>query len=92
MDDPRGAIADADRLARDVMQACGYVVVRTGRQLVHVSTGDPVAIENHRRAHRISQANERGEAGTAELRQALVHYRSLFEELLETEEAVPTRS
>jgi hypothetical protein len=47
---------------------------------------------NYRRAHVISQVNDRGKAATPDLRQALVHYRSLFAELLETEEAVLTRS
>ena len=52
----------------------------------------PRYIGNYRRAHRISLVIVQGEAGTAELRQALVHYRSLFEELLDTEEAVLTHA
>jgi len=88
--DPRAAIADADHLAQDVLEARGYVVAGAELQTARVS--DPVVKEDYCRAHRISQANDRGKAGTAELRRALVHYRSLFEDLLDTEEAVLTRS
>jgi hypothetical protein len=88
-DDPSAAIADAHSLARDVMEARGYLVEGTESKM---GVSGPLIIENYRRAHRISRANDRGEARTAELRQALVHYRSLFEELLETEAAVLTRS
>ncbi|TMB67075.1 MAG: hypothetical protein E6J43_09505 [Chloroflexi bacterium] len=87
-DDPRSAIADADRLAKDLMEARGYLE----REPASVSRGDSVLIENYRRAHRIAQADDGGQAGAAELRQAIVYYRSLFEELLETEEAVLIRS
>jgi len=89
-DDPRAAIADADHLAQDVLEARGYVVASAELQTARVS--DLVVREDYWRAHRISQANDRGKAGTAELRRALVDYRSLFEELLDTEEAVLTRS
>ena len=88
--DPRAAIADADHLAQDVLEARGYV--EAGAELQTARVSDPVVKEDYCRAHRISQANDRGKAGTAELRQALVHYRSLFEDLLDTEEAVLTRS
>ncbi|TMB66069.1 MAG: hypothetical protein E6J43_10900 [Chloroflexi bacterium] len=87
-DDPGAAVADADRLAKDLMEARGYLE----REPPSVSRGDSVLIESYRRAHRIAQANDGGQAGAAELRQAIVYYRSLFEELLETEEAVLMRS
>lgn len=88
MDEPRGGVADADRLAQDVMEARGYFT--EGRQRAYGENSGPA--DNYRRAHRISQANDRGRAGTRELRQALVYYRSLFEELIESDEAMLTRT
>ena len=57
-----------------------------------VETEYPRYIENYRRAHRISLVIIQGLAGTAELRQALVHYRALFAELLDSEEPVLTHA
>ena len=57
-----------------------------------VSVDHPNVVREYRQAHAVSVRNERGEATTEDLRQAMVHYRSLFEELLESEEGVLTRS
>jgi len=91
-DDPRSAIGDADHLAQDVMEARGHRMSDLERVPSSVQAEYPRYIENYRRAHRISLVIVQGEAGTAKLRQALVHYRSLFEELLESEQEVLTRS
>ncbi len=91
-DNPRSAIGDADRLAQEVMEARGHRMNDFERVANSIQAGYPRYIENYRRAHRISRANDRGQARTPELRQALIHYRSLFEDLLETEAAVLTRS
>src|SRR5438093_7530396 len=91
-DNPRFAIAEADHLAQDVMEARGHRISDFERVPTTIQAGRARYIENYRRAHRIALVMTRGQAGTAELRQALVHYRSLFEELLESEEAVLTRS
>jgi hypothetical protein len=85
VDDPSAATGDADRLVQEVMQARGYPMADFDQRAADVSVDHPEVVQNYRSAHEISQRNERGEADTEDLRQAFVHYRSLFDELLETE-------
>jgi hypothetical protein len=87
VDDPKAAIKDADRLVQQVMQARGYPMSDFDQRAADVSVDHPQVVQNYRRAHQIAQVNERGEASTEDLRQAVVHYRSLFVELLEPEDA-----
>jgi len=87
VDEPKGATADADRLVEQVMQECGYPVAQFGQRAADISVDHPEVVQNYRRAHDISQANERGQASTEDLRQAFVYYRALFLELLEPERA-----
>jgi len=86
VDEPAAAIAEADRLVADVMQARGYPVGDFEQRVADISVDHPHVVSNYRAAHAIALANERGEANTEDLRQAMVHYRSLFEDLLETKE------
>jgi hypothetical protein len=86
VDDPKAAAGDADRLVQQVMQARGYPMADFVQRAADVSVDHPDVVANYRRAHQISQANERGEASTEDLRQAFVYYRALFVELLEPEE------
>ena len=86
VDAPAEAIKDADRLVTEVMQARGYPVGDFEQRVADVSVDHPIVVENYRAARAIALANERGEAGTEDLRQAIVHYRALFEDLLETRE------
>jgi hypothetical protein len=51
-----------------------------------ISVDHPNVVDNYRAAHAISMASDHGQASTEDLRQAMVHYRSLFEELLEVNE------
>ena len=90
MDDPEGAVGDADRLIQQVMRDRGYPVEDFDQRAVDLSVDHPEVISNYRAAHGISIANERGNASTEDLRTAMVHYRALFEELLETEPAQRT--
>jgi hypothetical protein len=85
VDDPSGAVADADRLVAEVMQARGYPVGDFEQRAADISVDHPDVVEHYRVAHRIALANERGQATTEDLRQAMVHYRALFGHLLETE-------
>lgn len=85
VDDPSGAVADADRLVAEVMQARGYPVGEFEQRAADISVGHPDVVEHYRAAHRIALTNERGQATTEDLRQAMVHYRALFGHLLETE-------
>jgi hypothetical protein len=88
VDDPSAAIAGADQLIGEVMQTRGYPVGDFEARAEDLSVEHPQVVANHRAAHSRAAANSLGEANTEDLRQALVHYRSLFEELLETPQEV----
>jgi hypothetical protein len=83
VDDPGRAIAEADRLVTEVMRVRGYPVGDFEQRAADISVDHPQVVENYRAAVAIARRNSRGEATTEELRQAMVHYRALFEELLE---------
>jgi len=85
VDDPKGATGEADRLVGEVMQARGYPVGDFEQRAADVSVNHPQVVEHYRSAHTIAQRADRGEAETEDLRQAMVHYRALFEDLLEAE-------
>jgi hypothetical protein len=82
VDDPGGSVGDADRLVQDVMGERGYPTDDFDQRAADVSVDHPHVVEHYRAAHAVWAANERGEATTEELRQSLVHYRALFDELL----------
>ena len=86
VDEPSQAVRDADRLVKEVMQARGYPVADFEQRAADVSVDHPNVVINYRAAHDIAARNNSGNATTEDLRQALVHYRSLFEELLEPTE------
>jgi hypothetical protein len=90
VDNPRQAIGEADRLVSEVMRERGYPTDDFERRASDISVDHPDVVENYRAAHEISLANDAGKADTEDLRRAMKHYRSLFEELLETHE-VETR-
>jgi hypothetical protein len=88
VDDPGGAIAEADALIQRVMRERGYPVEDFEQRAADVSVDHPEVVNNYRAAHAISIAHEREKASTEDLRVAMVHYRSLFDELLESREPV----
>jgi FtsZ-interacting cell division protein ZipA len=92
VDDPETAVGDADRLIQQVMRERGYPVDDFEQRANDLSVDHPEVISNYRAAHGISVANERGKASTEDLRTAMVHYRALFSELLETGSEETTRS
>lgn len=83
VDDPTGATKEADGLVGEAMRTRGYPVGDFDQRAGDVSVDHPHVVENYRAAHEIALRNERGEAETEDLRKAMVHYRALFEELLE---------
>jgi hypothetical protein len=85
VDDPAAATREADALVARVMRDRGYPVDDFDQRAADVSVDHPQVAENYRAAHAIFQANEQGLASTDDLRQAFVHYRSLFSELLDAE-------
>jgi hypothetical protein len=86
VDDPDGAIRDADELIQSVMSERGYPVEDFDQRTADLSVEHGDVIHNYRAAHDISRRSIRGEASTEDQRQAFVHYRALFEELVETGE------
>ena len=85
VDEPSQAVDEADQLVREVMEARGYPMANFEQRAADVSVHHPAVVTNYRAARKIAQKNERGEADTEDLRQAMVHYRALFEDLLETQ-------
>jgi hypothetical protein len=83
VDEPAEATREADRLITSVMRDRGYPVDDFGQRAADLSVDHPQVVDDYRAAHAIAAANDRSEASTEDLRQALVHYRSLFEDLLE---------
>jgi hypothetical protein len=86
VDEPGEAVSEADRLIKQVMQARGFPVADFEQRAADISVTYPNVVPNYREARQIAEKNERDGADTEELRQAVVYYRSLFEELLETKE------
>jgi hypothetical protein len=83
VDDPRGAIGEAHSLVSEVMTARGYPVVDFDQRMADISVDHPVVVEHFRAARAIVQRHESGHATTEDLRRAFVHYRTLFDDLLE---------
>jgi hypothetical protein len=92
VDDPGGAVTEADRLVGEVMAARGYPVGDFEQRVADLSVDHADVVMNYRAARDIAADHRRGRAGTEELRQAMVHYRALFAHLLGQEDArVPER-
>jgi hypothetical protein len=90
VDNPSGAVADADRLVTEVMRERGYPVDDFEQQSALVSVDHPDVVTNYREGHTIYLSFDRGDASTEDLRQAMHHYRALFDELLTEDD--PARS
>ena len=82
VDDPKTAVNEADRLVTDVMKARGYPMGEFNQRADDISVNYPNAVANYRAAHEIVTRHGRGQASTEDLRKAMVHFRSLFDELL----------
>jgi len=86
VDDPSGAVHAADDLIKDVMRACGYSVDRFDQRVADLSVEHANVVQHYRSARELADANREGRTNTEELRQAFVHYRALFADLLEQPE------
>ena len=84
VDDPARAVAEADALVDEVMHARGYPAADFERRAGDISVDHPRFVQNYREAHAIALAARRGTARTEDLRRATIHYRDLFEDLLNT--------
>jgi FtsZ-interacting cell division protein ZipA len=86
VDDPRGAVAEADRLVQEVMQERGYPTKDFERRVADISVDHPNLVEKYRTANGIARASEQGEASTEDMRHSVRHYRALFAELLDVDD------
>jgi hypothetical protein len=81
VDSPKGAVAEADDLVSSLMRARGYPVSDFNQRAADISVDHPRVVENYRSAHEIALRVGKDAATTEDLRTAMIHYRSLFEEL-----------
>ena len=88
VDGPGGAVTEADQLLNDVMSMRGYPMGDFEQRVADISVDHPLVLDNYRAAHQVALRQTRGEARTEDLRQAMIHYRTLFEELVNEPEAV----
>jgi uncharacterized membrane protein len=86
VDNPSSAVGDADRLVTHVMRDRGYPIDDFDQRAADISVDHPDVVENYRAAHIVYQRQAQGDVGTEEMREAFVHYRKLFEKLLETDQ------
>jgi hypothetical protein len=83
VDSPKGAVTEADDLVSSLMNTRGYPVAAFDQRAADISVDYPRVVENYRSAHEVALRAGKDDASTEELRTAMIHYRSLFEELVE---------
>jgi FtsZ-interacting cell division protein ZipA len=84
VDDPANAINEADDLVQQVMNTAGYPITDFEQQAADISVDHPDVVKNYRAGHAIADAHEHEPQDTESLRQAMLHYRALFADLLGT--------
>ena len=82
VDGPGSAVTDADQLLGDVLSTRGYPVSDFEQRAADISVDHPLVLDNYRAAHQTALRQTKGQANTEDLRQAMIHYRTLFEELV----------
>ncbi len=82
IDSPKGVVAEADNLVRELMAKRGYPMGDFERMAADISVDHPTVVSTYRAAQAIAARDARGEADTEELRKAVLYYRALFDELL----------
>jgi hypothetical protein len=89
IDNPKGVVVEADHLVRELMEKRGYPMGDFERRAADISVAYPGVVANYRAAQLIATRDASGEADTEELRKAVVHYRTLFDELLDARPLAP---
>jgi hypothetical protein len=89
VDDPRGSVANADVLIQSVMVERGYPMEQFEQRANDLSVDHPRVVANYREGHRLAEASAEGNDSTEDLRQAMRHYRALFDELVESDADQP---
>ena len=90
VDGPGSAVTEADKLLNDVMSTRGYPMSDFEQRAADISVDHPLVLDNYRAAHQGAMRQTRGEASTEDLRKAMIHFRTLFEELVREPEAAPS--
>ena len=85
LDYPKGAVTEADELVSSLMQTRGYPVADFDQRAADISVDHPLVVDHYRSAREIALRLRKGEASTEDLRTAMIHYRSLFEELVQVQ-------
>jgi len=91
VDDPVAAVTHADVLVQEVMSVRGYPVADFEQRVADVSVDHPAVAQNYRLAHEIAERNDTDEVGMEKLREAMLHYRALFADLLHDGGLSPVR-
>ena len=92
VDDPIRALAEADQILGQAMSACGYPMSDFEQRAQEISVDHAIVVEHYRAGHDIAVRQSHGKATTEELRQAMIHYRALFDELMREPERLRTRT
>jgi len=82
VDDPQGSLAKADELLGQVMTARGYPVHDFEQRAADLSVNHPIVVQHYHAAHEIALRHRNKQTTTEDLRQAMIHYRALFDELV----------
>ena len=82
VDNPKASLSHADDLLGEVMGARGYPVQDFEQRAADLSVDHPVVVQHYHTAHGIALRHRKGETTTEDLRQAMIHYRALFQELV----------
>jgi len=91
VDDPVAAVTHADVLVQEVMSVRGYPVADFEQRVADVSVDHPAVVQNYRLAHEIAEQNDSEDVGMEKLREAMLHYRALFADLLHDGGLSPVR-
>ena len=92
VDDPKGALTEGDKLIQGVMAVRGYPVSDFEQRAADISVNHPLIVEHYRAGHDIAVQHSRGRASTEDMRQAMIHYRTLFAELADEPELIRTKA
>ena len=81
VDDPKDALTEADQLVQKMLAVQGYPMTDFEQRAADISVDHPQVVENYRAGHDIALRHAQGRASTEDMRQAMIHYRALFNEL-----------
>jgi hypothetical protein len=91
VDSPKGAVSEADDLLVLLMQTRGYPMSDFDQRAADISVDHPIVVSNYRTAHAIALQLRSGEVNTEDMRRAMIHYRALFDEMVQVTPPVARR-